>query len=152
MIFNWCIVRSCPVGSTPAPVGPDPLSNTLSRKQFPISLKSLDARVAVNFYDRLQKISAGYFLPLMPFDAIKLSFKFEGLCPPGLGTSRYGEIGSVLMDILPRLLPATIPEVASAISTVGFESNNGYDLFWRVLELTIPGFDPTIPILPPVWC
>jgi hypothetical protein len=117
---------------------------------FP-KLKSLDARVAVDFYDRLQKISAGYLLPLMPFDAIKLSFKFEGLCPPGLGTSRYGEIGSVLMDILPRLLPATIPEVASAISTVGFESNNGYDLFWRVLELTIPGFDPTIPILPPVW-
>ena len=118
---------------------------------FP-KLKSLDARVAVDFYDRLQKISAGCLLPLMPFDAIKLLFKFEGLCPPGLGTSRYGEIGSVLMDILPRLLPATIPEVASAISTVGYESNNGYDLFWRVLELTIPGFDPTIPILPPVWC
>ena len=118
---------------------------------FP-KLKSLDARVAVDFYDRLQKISAGYLLPLMPFDAIKLSFKFEGLCPPGLGTLRYGEIGSVLMDIVPCLLPATIPEVASAIATVGFESNNGYDLFWRVLELTIPGFDPTIPILPPVWC
>jgi hypothetical protein len=115
-------------------------------------LKSLDARVAVDFYDRLQKISAGYLLPLMPFDAIKLSFKFEGLCPPGLGTSRYGEIGSTLMDILPRLLPTTTPEVASTIATVGFESNNGYDLLWRVLELTIPGFDPTIPILPPVWC
>jgi len=92
-------------------------------------LKSLDAQVAVNFYDRLQKISEGYLLLLMPFDAIKLSFKFEGLCPPGLGTSRYGEIGSALMDILPRLLPATIPEVALAIDTVGFESNNGYNLF-----------------------
>ncbi len=67
---------------------------------FP-KLKSLDAWVAVDFYDRLQKISAGYLYPLMPFDAIKLSFKFEGLCPPGLGTSRYGEIGSALMDILP---------------------------------------------------
>jgi len=43
--------------------------------------------------------------------------------------SRYGEIGSALMDILPRPLPATIPEVASAIATVGFESNNGYNLF-----------------------
>ena len=117
---------------------------------FP-KLKSLDARVAVNFYDRLQKISTGYLLPLMPFDAIKLSFKFKGLCPLGLGTSRYGEISSTLMDILPRLLPATIPEVASTIATVEFESNNGYDLFWWVLELTIPGFDPTIPILPPVW-
>ena len=88
----------------------------------------------------------------MPFDAIKLSFKFEGLCPPGLGMSRYGEIGSAMMDILPCLLPTNIPEVALAIATVGFESNNGYDLFWRVLEITIPGFDPTIPIIPPVWC
>ena len=118
---------------------------------FP-KLTSLDARAAVEFYDRLQKISAGYLLPLMPFDAIKLSFNFEGLCPPGLGTFRYGEIGSAMMDILPRLLPRSIPEITSAIATVGFESNNGYDLFWRILELTIPGFDPTIPILPPVWC
>jgi len=88
----------------------------------------------------------------MPFNAIKLSFNFEGLCPPGLGTLRYGEIGSALMDILPRLLSASIPEINSAIATVGSESNNGYDLFWRVLELTIPGFDPTVPILPPTWC
>jgi hypothetical protein len=38
----------------------------------------------------------------MPFDAIKikLSFNFEGLCPPGFGTLRYGEIGSAMMDIL----------------------------------------------------
>ena len=117
---------------------------------FP-KLTSLDARAAVDFYDRLQKISAGYLLPLMPFDAIKLSFNFEGLCPPGLGTLHYGEIGSALMDILPRLLPKSIPEINSAITTVGFESNNGYDLFWRVLELTTPGFNPTIPILPPTW-
>ena len=66
---------------------------------FP-KLKSLDPRVAVDFYDRLQKLSAGYLLPLMPVDALKRSFKFEGLCPPGLGTTRYREIGSSLMDIL----------------------------------------------------
>ena len=88
----------------------------------------------------------------MPFDAIKLSFNFEGLCPPGLGTLRYGEIGTAMMDILPRLLPTSIPEINSAIATVGSESNNGYNLFWRVLEMTIPGFDPKVPILPPTWC
>ena len=96
---------------------------------FP-KLTSLDARAAVDFYDRLQKISAGYLLPLMPFDAIKLSYNFKGLCPPGLGTLRYGEIGSALMDILPRLFPKSIPEITSAIATVGSEPNNGYDLFW----------------------
>ena len=117
---------------------------------FP-KLRALDARAAVDFYDKLQKLSAGYLLPLMPFDAIKLSFNFEGLCPPGLGTHRYAEVGSALMDILPRLLPTTSTEITSAAATVGFESNNGYDLLWRVLELTVPGFDPTVPILPPVW-
>ena len=77
---------------------------------FP-KLTSLDAWAAVDFYDRLQKISAGYLLPLMPFDTIKLSFNFEGLCPPGLGTLRYGEISSALMDILPHLLSTSIPEI-----------------------------------------
>jgi hypothetical protein len=117
---------------------------------FP-KLRNQDARAAVDFYDKLQKLSAGYLLPLMPFDAIKLSFNFEGLCPPGIGTHRYAEVGSALMDILPRLLPTTESEITSAIATVGFESNNGYDLLWRVLELTVPGFDPTVPILPPTW-
>ena len=48
-------------------------------------LRSLDARAAVEIYDKLQKLSAGYLLLLMPFDAIKLLFSFEGLCLPGLG-------------------------------------------------------------------
>ena len=55
----------------------------------------------MDFYDKLQKLSAGCFLPLMPFDTIKLSFNFESLCPPGLGTLRYAEVGSAFMDILP---------------------------------------------------
>lgn len=63
----------------------------------------------------VSRLSVGYLLPPMLFDAIQLSFKFKGLCLPGLGTSHYGEIGSALMDILPRLLPTTIPEVVSAI-------------------------------------
>jgi len=87
----------------------------------------------------------------MPFDSVKLSFNFEGLCPPGLGTLRYAEIASALMEVLPRLIPTTIPDVHSALTTIGFESNNGYDLLWRLLELAVPSFDPTAPIIPPVW-
>ena len=117
---------------------------------FP-KLTSLDAKEALEFFDKFQKLASGYLLPLMPFDTIKLAFNFEGLCPPGLGTQRYAEIGSALMDILPRLLPTSASDIKSAITTVGFESNNGYDLLWRVLELTVPGFDPTVPILPPTW-
>ena len=74
----------------------------------------------------------------MPFDTIKLTINFEGLCPPGLGTLRYAEVGSALMDIFPRLLPTTESEVTSSIATVSYESNNGYDLLWRILELILP--------------
>jgi hypothetical protein len=105
----------------------------------------------VEFYDKLQKLSAGYLLPLMPFDTVKLSFNFKGLCPPGLGTLHYAKIGAALMEVLPRILPASILDVHSAITTVGFEFNNGYDLLWQVLELAVPGFDPTALILPPIW-
>ena len=31
------------------------------------------------------------------------------------------------------------------------ESNNGYDLLWRILKLTVPGFDPTFPVKIPTW-
>jgi hypothetical protein len=41
------------------------------------------------YYDRLQKLSVGYLLPLMPFDTIRLSFNYKDLCPPGLGKLRY---------------------------------------------------------------
>jgi hypothetical protein len=61
----------------------------------------------------------------MPFDTIKFSFNFEGLCLPGLGTMQYTEVGSALIEILPCLLPATLSDVKSAIATVGFEYNNG---------------------------
>jgi hypothetical protein len=117
---------------------------------FP-TLKSLEGREVVKFYDKLQKQLMGYLLPLMPFDTIKLSFNFEGLCTPGLGTLCYAEIASALMEVLPHLLPTTIPDVHSALTTVGFESNNGYDLLWQILELAVPSFDPTAPIIPPIW-
>jgi hypothetical protein len=95
-----------------------------------LRLRSLDAKHSVDFYNRLQELSLGYLLPLVPFDTIKLTFNFEGLCPPGLGTMRYAEVGTALIKILPRLLPSTLSDVRSAIAAVGFESNNGYDLFW----------------------
>ena len=31
------------------------------------------------------------------------------------------------------------------------ESKNGYDLLWRVLELAVPVFDPTVPLNQPTW-
>ena len=57
-----------------------------------------------------------------------------------------------LMELLPRLIPGTLsPQINAALSSVRYESNNGYDYLWRVLELTVPGFDPVVPIQIPCW-
>ncbi len=117
---------------------------------FP-KLESLTAAATVTFYDKLQELSVIYLLPLMLFDALHVKFNFKGLYVPGLGTDRYADCASALMEILPRLLPPSNLEVQAKISAVRSESKNGYDLFWRILELTVPGFDPTITIEPPKW-
>ena len=31
------------------------------------------------------------------------------------------------------------------------ESGNGYDLLWRVMALSVPGFDPTRQVTIPAW-
>ena len=87
----------------------------------------------------------------MLFDAININTGFEGLCPPGLGLQRYAEIAGVFMEILPRLLPSSDSHVTSLVMVVRAESNNGFDLLWRVLELAVPGFDPSHQISAPVW-
>jgi hypothetical protein len=55
------------------------------------------------------------------------------------------------MEVLPCLLPPHDLEVQVAISVVCSKSKNGYNLFWRLLELAVPGFDPTTPIDQPRW-
>ena len=94
----------------------------------------------VTFYDGLQKISMRYLLPLMSFDSIRLAFGYEGLCPPGLGTACYSAVASAWINVVPRLLPMKEPLVESATFSVSVQSNNGFDLLWRTLELAVPGF------------
>jgi hypothetical protein len=88
----------------------------------------------------------------LPFDAIVLTHGFEGLCPPGLGLAKYDAMSKAIMELVPRLIPSSLsPQVNALLALVWFESNNGYDYLWRILELTVPGFDPTIPIKVPTW-
>ena len=130
-----------------------PSVDRILEKGLPVfpKLDTLDVASTVTFYDKLQKTSALFLLPLMLFDAINLNTGFEGLCPPGLGLPRYAEIAGVLMEILPRLLPESDSQVASLVTVVRAESNNGFDLLWRILELAVPGFDPSLQISAPVW-
>jgi hypothetical protein len=127
-----------------------PSVDRILEKGLPVfpRLDSLDVSATVDFYDKLHKTSALFLLPLMLFDAINLNTGFEGLCPPGLGLQWYAEIAGVFMEILPRLLLSSDSHVTSLVMVVRAESNNGFDLLWRILELAIPGFDPShqIPI------
>jgi hypothetical protein len=118
---------------------------------FP-KLSSMRVEDVVGFYDRLQEVSMGYCLALMPFDAVVLKNRFEGLCPPGLGLIRYAAMSKGFMELLPWLIPVTLsPQVSATLAAVRYESNNGYDYLWRVLELAVPGFDPTVSITIPSW-
>ena len=118
---------------------------------FP-KLTSMRVEDVVGFYDHLQEVSMGYSLALLPFDAIVLKNRFKGLCPPGLGLIRYAAMCKAFMELLPWLLPVTLsPQVSAVLASVRYESNNGYDYLWRVLELAVSGFDPTVSITVPSW-
>ena len=87
----------------------------------------------------------------MPFDAICLGHNFEGLYVPGFGAQRYHECATTMFEFLPQLLPTSNSEIHAKLSSVCVESKKGYDLFWCVLELTVPAFDPTVPLQQPRW-
>jgi hypothetical protein len=55
------------------------------------------------------------------------------------------------MEVLPRLLSNSDSQVTSLVTVVWAESNNGFDLLWRVLELAVPGLNPSLQISAPVW-
>ncbi len=55
----------------------------------------------MHFYDRLFELSTSHLLALMPFNAIVLKNRYEGLCIPGLGTRRYADMSRAWMDFLP---------------------------------------------------
>ena len=123
-------------------------------KSLPIfpKLDSLCVKDVINFYDRLQDVSMKYALVLMLFDAIVLSNNFEGLCPPGLGLFCYAAMCKALMELLPWLIPSLVfPQVNAALASVRYEMGNRYDYLWHVLELTVPGFNPTVPIQALTW-
>ncbi len=130
-----------------------PSVDRILEKGLPIfpKLLSLTTAAMVEFYDKFQKTSALFLLPLMMFDAISLNMGFERLCPPGLGLHRYAEIAGDLMEVLPRLLPTLDSQISSLVTFVRAESNNGFNLLWRVLELTVPGFDPSMQVSAPIW-
>jgi hypothetical protein len=110
-----------------------------------------NARETITFYKGLRQVLGAYLIPLIHFDAISLANNYEGLFPPGLGTDAYAECSTAILKLLPHLLPTSNIEDQAQLSAVLNTSCNGYDLMWCVLELFVPGFDPTIPKAQPQW-
>ncbi len=71
----------------------------------------------VAFYDRLQEVALGYIIPIIPFDAIVLAHKFEGLCPPGLGLVKYAAMCKALIELLPWLIHGSLSPQVNATGT-----------------------------------
>ncbi len=106
----------------------------------------------VNLYDPLQEVSMGFVLALMSFNAIVLAKRFEGLCHPGLGLLRYAAMCKAYMELLPYHVPGSLsPQLSGVLALVRCKSNNRCDYLWQLLELVVPGFDPTVLIKVPIW-
>ncbi|MEY3451188.1 MAG: hypothetical protein RL711_1014 [Bacteroidota bacterium] len=129
------------------------LVERIMEKAMPLFQKLNGVTMAdlVHFYDNFQKTGSVYLLPVMPFDAVNLKLGFEGLCPPGLGVDRYASIAAAIMEVVPRLLPDHIARLTTTIATVRGDSNNGFDLLWRLMALAVPGFDPAQHVSALVW-
>jgi hypothetical protein len=124
---------------------------TKSLKLLP-TLDSADTASMVDFYDQLQESASGLTIAIMPFDTVMIRFGLEGLCVPALGVDKYHAMSKALMELLPRLISGNLsPQISAAFASVRSESGNGYDYLWRVLELSVPGFDPVVPIKIPQW-
>ena len=80
---------------------------------FP-KLLSTDMAAVVDFYDKLQRVSHKYCMPLTPFDYILLQYKHYGLCIPNMGR-KYRESAMGLLEILPYLIPHTLSSNYTAI-------------------------------------
>ncbi len=90
-------------------------------------LRFLEVESAVEWFNTLQKTLLIYLVPITPLDCVMIKMGYEALWVPGTGLSRYPIAASVLLELLPRLLPTTNDEVSSLIYMVCMESNNGYD-------------------------
>ena len=118
---------------------------------FP-KLHSTSMPAVIEFYDKLQRLSFKYLMPLVPFNHILLHHKSFGLCIPYLGYPQYQAAAAGLLELLPHLIPASLSKNFNAnITSISSTSKNGYDVVWNILYQSVPGFDPSKSLPTPTW-
>ena len=118
---------------------------------FP-KLHSTSMQAVIEFYDKLQRLSFKYLMPLVPFNHILLQHKSFGLCIPHLGKANYRAAAAGLLELLPHLIPSSLSKNFNAnITSITSTSKNGYDVVWNILYQSVPGFDPSKSLPTPTW-
>ena len=118
---------------------------------FP-KLHSTSMLAVIEFYDKLQRLSFKYLMPLVPFNHILLQHKSFGLCIPHLGYENYQAAAAGLLELLPHLIPSSLSKNFNAnITSINSTSKNGYDVVWNILYQSVPGFDPSKSLPTPTW-
>ena len=118
---------------------------------FP-KLHSTSMLAVIEFYDKLQRLSFKYLMPLVPFNHILLQHKSFGLCIPHLGYENYQAAAAGLLELLPHLIPSSLSKNFNAnITSINSTSKNGYDVMWNILYQSVPGFDPSKSLPTPTW-
>ena len=115
-------------------------------------LEDVTPQCVFDFYSMLTNQLPNLNVAIVPFRAIMFKLGKHGLCPPGMGHSRYLEMSRALYNCLQsNILPTGATRLNSVARMVGNSSGNGYDLLRNILVLTLPVFDPMIRAHFPHW-
>ena len=122
----------------------------LSKDSFP-SLDDLKATSMIAFYDEIQSKATYFLIALVPFDSINLQFPVYGLFLPGIGKDKYKLMAEQLYSVLKQNLPTRNADVANQILIAQNTGSDGFQLFWNLLVLSIPGFNNNRRLDEPLW-
>jgi hypothetical protein len=124
-------------------IGPDHARILDKMATFP-TLHSTKQRDVLAWLKQLPNLLAGYKILLMPFDHIELRFGPVGLCVPGVGTEKFGMMGSALAMVLDKIISKQIDRrILNLLAIVKNKvPSNGYNVLHKLLTETVDCFNP----------
>jgi hypothetical protein len=124
-------------------IGPDHARLLDKIATFPI-LNSTKQRDVLAWLKQLPNLLAGYKILIMPFDHVELRFESIGLCIPGVGTEKFGMMGSALAMVLDKIISNQIDrQILNLLAIVKNKVlSNGYNVLHKLLTETVECFNP----------
>lgn len=113
-------------------------------------LERIDTDSFVDWFAPFSRRCARFGVFLTPLTSVQLACKGYGLAPPGLGLDRWEKMGTLLFDILDRVLPPSVYKSA-LVESLAQSGASGYDLLWRFGYEKVGIWDPVKPLREPTW-